>query len=586
MALRDYQEEALSKIKEHYYRGERRLLGVAATGLGKTKIFSHIYDVIPRKGKMLVLVNREELVEQCRSAIEAANPGFMVGIEQASNFSTAMDDVVVASVQTIGNTKVDEDGDPVFNKRILRLNPDEFDVIVVDESHHALATSFKRVMQFMRVYKADERFNDPNKLLLCVTATPNRADGKGLEEVCDDIAFVKDIRWGIENGWLCDIEAYKVNTRIDINDVKTTRGDLDQRQLANKINIPERNKLVVEKYLEIAKGKKAVFFCLDIAHAKAIAEELEEAGVKALPMYSGMTKEYRQMALAKHKSGEIQVLTNASLLTEGYDDPTIEVICMVRPTKSNVLYTQAIGRGLRPYPAPEARANHNGWIKDTCVVIDFVDVTSRHSLITVPTLFGLNSALDLKGKKAIQTLQEIEEEIKKIPENKRSLVQMDQFDDLTKLSGHIEKIDLLAPPTTPPEIAEHSELSWVSSGNGYTLSTPENTYHVTQNTLGNFNVYTNKKGLQVFMGSAHDFQSAIKMAESKLDDNQYQFSKNNATWKNEPPTQSQIDLLCKIDRGSAKMFKSKDEFAAHLRKMTKWQLSAMISEKLSKRSSA
>lgn len=587
MGLRHYQTEDLGKIQDHYYRGERRLLGVAATGLGKTRLFSHIYDVIPRNGKMLVIVNREELIEQSAASIQAANPHLMIGIEQAQNFHSALDDVVVASIQTIGSVKTDEDGEPEFNKRILSLNPDEFDVIICDEAHRALAASWRTALKYFGVYKSDEKYNDPEKLLLCLTATPNRADNKGLEEICDDIAFVRDIRWGIENGWLCDIEAYKVNTRIDINDVKTTRGDLDQKQLANKINIPERNELVVEKYLEITNGKKALFFTLDIAHAKDMAQTLNDAGVKAAPMYSGMGKQERKATFEAHKKGEITALCGANIFLEGYDDPSIEVICMVRPTKSNVLYTQAIGRGLRPFPAPEARNGYTGWIKDSCIVIDFVDVSSKHSLITVPTLFGLNSGLDLKGKKAVQTLQEIEQEIeKKVPANKKNLVQIDQFDDLTKLSGHIEKIDLLAPPTTPKEIEEHSELSWVSSGNGYILSTPENTYHVTQNTLGNYNVYTNKNGLQMFMGSAPDFKSAIKMAESKLDDNQYQFSKANATWKNEPPTQSQIDLLCKIDKSSAKMFKSKDEFASHLRKMTKWQLSAMISEKLSKRSSA
>lgn len=583
MSLRQYQTEDLNKIRQHFYLGERRLLGVAATGLGKTRLFSHIYDVIPRKGKMLVIVNREELIEQSVASIKAANPDLMVGVEQAENRHSPMDDVVVASIQTIGGVKEDDEGDPLFNKRILTMNPDEFDVVIADEAHRALAKSWIQALKFFRVYKGDERFNDPNKLLLCLTATPNRADNKGLEEICDHIAFVRDIRWGIENGWLCDIEAYRVNTRVDISDVKINKGDFDNRQLSSKINTEQRNQLVVEKYLEIAKGKKSLFFTMDIAHAKDLAFALNEAGVKAAAVYSGMSKIDRKATFDAHKKGEIQALTGATIFLEGYNDPTIEAICMVRPTKSNVLYTQAIGRGLRPFPAPEARAGmkDGGWVKDSCLVIDFVDVSSKHSLITVPTLFGMNANLDLKGKKVLKTLQEVEEEISKIPANKKSLVQLDQFDDLGKLSAHIEKIDLLAPPTTPKEVTENSELSWVSSGSGYSLSTPEQTMSITQNTLGNYSIYSTKKGLQIYVGSASDFKEALKVAEGKLDDNQYQFAKNSAAWKSEPPTQAQINLLCKIDKNGVKMFKSKDDYASHLMKsFTKWQVSSMISEKM------
>ena len=133
MGLRNYQIEDQQAIKAHWERGERRLLGVQATGLGKTKLFSTIYNVIPKRKKMLILVNREELIRQTAKTVAEENPGFFVGIEQAENRHSPFDDVVVASIQTIGTAKKTESGEPVFNKRILTLNPDEFDVVVADE---------------------------------------------------------------------------------------------------------------------------------------------------------------------------------------------------------------------------------------------------------------------------------------------------------------------------------------------------------------------------------------------------------------------------------------------------------------------
>ena len=591
MDLRPYQLEDLEKIKDHYFQGKRRLLGVAATGLGKTKIFSSLYQAIPRKGKMLVIVNREELIEQSKAAIELANPDLKVGIEQAENRHSPDDDVVIASIQTIGGVKQNEAGEPEFNKRIKNLNPDDFHIIVADEAHRALAKSWIQALKFFRVYKSDEKYNDPEKLLLCLTATPNRADNKGLKEICDDIAFVRDIRWGIKNEWLCDIEAYKVNTRVDISDVKINAGDFDNRQLSNKINTPARNTLVAEKYLELAKGKKALFFTMDIAHAKDLAEELNCQGVKAEAVYSGMSRTERKAKFTAHKKGEIQALCGANIFLEGYDDPTIEVVCMVRPTKSNVLYTQAIGRGLRPFPAREkleamrAAGQEPEWIKPACVVIDFVDVSSRHNLITVPTLFGLNFNLDLKGKKALKTLEEIEEKIEKVPNAKKALLRIDEFDDLGKLSGHIEKIDLLiAAPKTPEEITPLSELPWIKTSKGYEISTPDMNVRIELNAFNGYSVYSGKNGHQKYIASARNLGEAIKVGESKLSDNQYQFSKNSSKWGGTPPTDAQVKLLCKLDRSGVNMFRSREEYADYiLRTFSKHQVSNMITEHMSRR---
>lgn len=586
--LRPYQEEDSRAVARLDAEGQRRQLGVQSTGLGKAVLLANLNKYLGRSKREITLVNREELVRQTVEKYEKYNPGLKVGVEKAGIRSRTSDDVIVASIQTLGNVAQDEDGVPIYNKRIQTLDPDEFDVVVADEGHRFVAAQAKSILKYFNVYRSDERFNDPSKLLLCLTATPNRADNKGLEEICDTIAFNRDLVWAIQNKWLTDISAWRVNTQIDISDVRISGGDFNDKELTKKINTPERNELVVRKFKEITNGgqKKAVFFVTDVAHAHDLAAELNKGGVKALAVHGGMSDTDRRLALEMHKQRHVLALVNCSLLTEGYDDPSIECVCMVRPTKSGLLYRQCIGRGLRPFPSPEdlaemrSRGKEPKWIKEHCIVIDFVDVSARHSLITVPTLFGMSSGVDLKGKKVGATVEEFQEKIKALPAAKQTLIQMEQFDDLNKLTGVIEKIDLLAVPSTPPEVQKISELSWVGSQANYMLALPDyTTYSIKPNTLGNFDIYKITKGFSQLAGNASSLNDAIKSVERIIPDDQFQFAKVSAKWKKEPVTGQQVELLQKIDangvyrHGSIKAYR---DFIS--RNLDKGSASALISK--------
>jgi superfamily II DNA or RNA helicase len=570
--------------------GKNRNLIVWATGLGKTVLMAHIVGKL-RKKRALIIVNREELVWQTVDKIKASYPNLNVSVEKAEYRSTPESEVVVASIQTIGSTREEADGTPIFSDRIKTIDPNTFDVVIVDETHRASADSYRNVLKYFGVYLSNENYNDNSKVLFGLTATPNRADNKGLDEFYDSITANRDIRWGIQNKYLTDIEAYRVETRVDISDVKITAGDFNHRQLEKKINIPARNELVVKKYIEITGGKKALFFTLDIQHAEDLAAELNKQGVSALPISSRTPDARRKEIFAMHKSGEITALTGANIFLEGYDDPTIEVGCMVRPFRSGLIYRQAVGRVLRPCPAPEslkailAAGKQPDWVKEAAIIIDFVDVSSRHTLITVPTLFGLSPKVDIKGKRVEDFTKNLEDLMDKLPEKLKKKTKLEEVEDPSVLTGIVERVSLVSIPETPGEISKHSSMSWIKKDDTYILNMPTRTMTVRQNSNGGYDVKISMNGVSSFAGAAPTLEDAISRAERRMTAEEKKAGDSSAAWRSNPISDKQISLLAKIDRsGVAKMNGDINKYKATLRhSMNAGQAQALISSLLAKR---
>lgn len=305
-SLRDYQRECIAAIPE-----DGRFLIHMATGLGKTVTFSQI----PRRGRMLILSHREELVTQPRKYFDRS-----FGVEMAGLRSNG-EEIVSASAQS-------------FARRIGRFRPDEFDIIVTDECHHACSPTY------MKIY---ERFTP--RLHLGFTATPNRADGAGLERIFDDIVFERDLEWGIRNGYLCDIHALRVEIGYDLQGVARRMGDYSIGELERAVNITEANRAIAEVYAKYAKGQTLIF-CVSVAHAQAVAKEIPGA----VAVIGG---EERAGTLERFRNGEVKVIVNCMVFTEGTDLPNIETIIVARPTQSMGLYMQMIGRGTRLHPGKE-----------------------------------------------------------------------------------------------------------------------------------------------------------------------------------------------------------------------------------------
>jgi superfamily II DNA or RNA helicase len=294
--------------------------------------------------------------------------------------------LVVAGVQSLGGAN---------STRLNRLRPDDFDVIVCDEAHHSAADTYLRVFEHFGL-------RDPGnkKLLLGVTATPFRADNKKLVPgVYQEIVSMMTMLQAIEEGWICDLRSYRIEkTETDLDHVQVRTGDFAENELEKAVNNKIRNALIAKEGKRLAGSRRTLVFAVTIPHAQDLAAAFRDYGVAAQAVW-GEDRE-REKKLSDHKRGVIQVLCNCALLTEGYDDRGIECIVMARPTLSRVLFVQMIGRGTRVEEGltnlVEARRNNTRIAKPECLIIDVVDNTKEHDLITLPRLF--NSSMDFRGK--------------------------------------------------------------------------------------------------------------------------------------------------------------------------------------------
>jgi superfamily II DNA or RNA helicase len=610
--LRDYQLEDYNAIVDDVVNGETRLLLVWPTGAGKTTIFSylagHIKEVLgkTRMGKYvgtrtLILVNRDKLVDQTASTINRMFPHVTISVEQASEYADDHSDVVIAMVQSVGSAKKNELGEPEWKKRLSRFNPDEFGLIIVDEAHNASSTIYRSVLKYFKAYHSDSAYNDPNKILLFVTATPNRTDNQGLEEFVSKItgayedpvtgAKGRSIVWAVKNGWLVRPEGHRVNTEVDLDDVSITMGDFNEKELSSKVDTEKRNKIAVDKYIEIANGKKAVAFSVNIEHAEHLAQAFNDRGIRAAAISSRMKKSDCDKIMQAFELGYYRVMVGCDKFTEGFDDPTIEVVMMLRPTKSSRFYIQAVGRGLRPFPSKEALASMRSqgkepdWIKDKCIIIDYVDNISKHSLMTIPRLFGLSSKLDPGGKDVLEVAEAMQEEAKKLSPSKQSQLKLDEIPDMATLKATIERLDLLALPSVPPEIQRISDLNWLPYPSGYQIGLPSITYALRENSLGGYDAYEINKGLNKYITTFPTLDAAIPSLESKIPSDQAELARANASWRTAkvPPTENQIALLRKAKTQWAKKFATEDKFVQYLKdNVTKGGASDMIARLLAK----
>lgn len=330
ISLRPYQEECLAAIPD---RGA--FLIQMATGLGKTVTFSRL----SRRGRMLILAHRDELVRQPAKYFDVP-----VGVEMGP-LSSHGEDVVCASV-------------PSLARRLQRFSPDDFDVIITDEAHHAAAPTYRKIYQHFRP-----------RLHLGFTATPNRNDGVGLEHVYEDIIFERDLAWGIQNGWLSSIRCLRADIGFDLRAVAIRMGDYAPGELDRAVNVEGANRAVAEVVRRYA-VPPVLIFCVSVDHAQSLAREIPGAA----SVVGGMERAETLGAFAR---GEIPVLTNCMVFTEGTDLPNVRSVVVARPTRNISLYTQMVGRGTRLAPG-----------KECLTLIDCVGNDAE--LCTAPSLLGLD----------------------------------------------------------------------------------------------------------------------------------------------------------------------------------------------------
>jgi ATP-dependent helicase IRC3 len=534
VGLRSYQQEALEVSKEKYDRGLTRQLISLPTGTGKTVVFAGVPRYFGYEGRTLVLVHREELADQAAEKIRHWNPHLSVGIEMAGRSCSDTDSVVIASVPTLAN------GD---GRRLLRLKPDQFDVIICDEAHHSVAPSYKKIFEHFNLLSPDNK-----KLLLGFTATPKRGDNQALGQVYDQIVYEMPLEQAIEDGWLSEINPYIVETNTDISGVKITAGDYQIGALSQAVNNPARNELIVLTYLKHAKDRQTVVFTVDIQHAKDLADEFKRYGVVCEAIWGDDPD--RAMKLKLHKEGKIQVLTNCGVLTEGYDDWQISCIILGRPTKSQLLYLQMIGRGTRLQHGIdnllEARKQGVKLTKENCLLIDMTDNTGRHSAVLLGTIFGLPPKLNAKGKSITRVKKQIDEAIAAHPAIIDKLRDLKSIDDLPDL---IRAVDIFV-VRFPQEVLENSTMTWVPQLDGsYKILIPNKNYaSITKDLLAHYEVDIMVDGTKI-QQQFKTLPEAFRFAEKMLSQfaNQYlTLLRRDAKWVGDPMSEAQLNLLRKF----------------------------------------
>jgi len=397
IALREYQDDAIQAVIAAVERKISRQLILLPTGCGKTIVFSALAKRLNKR--TLVIAHREELIEQAKEKFELVWPDADLGIVMADQDNPECQ-VVIASIQTA-----------IRPRRLEALKQQNFELIIIDESHHAAADTYQKL-----VHELGFMESNPDKLLVGVTATARRGDKLALNKVFQEIVYEASIGLMIRAGYLTDLKGLQISTEVDLSDISVIGGDFNIGQLADAVNTSSRNQVIVNSYFEHSPNKRAVAFCVDVQHSLDLAAAFTNAGIKAAAIYGDMEKDARREILRAFKAGKIQVLTNCNILTEGFDCPEIECLLMARPTKSQSLFIQMVGRGTRLYPG-----------KEYCLVIDFCD--SRHDVCQLGTLLGKKMK---DGQTITEAIEEQEREEKLQYEAKVQEVKTKEFDLLNR----------------------------------------------------------------------------------------------------------------------------------------------------------
>jgi superfamily II DNA or RNA helicase len=410
--LRPYQVEAQQAILEHRARGIRTQLVSLATGLGKSVVIATLPKLLSlRPGDVTVVVaHRDELIEQLVDKFRIENPEARIGIEKAERRASEDCSIVVATVQTLADKRLEE-----FAQRFRR----RISLFVIDEAHHAAAPSYRAIVDAVLAQR-------PEAMILGFTATPNRGDGVRLVDVFEKIVYTMDARKAIDAGYLVPVKSYAVATSTNLDDIASRGGDFVIGQLAAAVNTVDRNARIVAAYSQHTPGLKSLVFTASVEHARDVAEEFVANGINAEWASGETPREERERIVREFRGDGIDVLVNCGLYLEGFDVPSVQVILNARPTKSTTLYTQITGRALRPVDeiahalsqtpsALERRELIEKSPKPAAIVIDLVDQAHRHELVTVPSLYGLPPHIDAQGQMTAQVAEKFEELLRRDP---------------------------------------------------------------------------------------------------------------------------------------------------------------------------
>lgn len=411
MQLRDYQQAAIDAVRGDWFGGVRDALLVAATGAGKTQMFLRLLmDELDRTGgRALVLAHRTELIDQPLERIRHMDAAWLmrgvlsaprVGVVQAerADYDRQLTIATVQSLATRRQIGEDEDGTPTYRyprmERLLAHGP--ITHLVIDECHHGVADTYLRVIEQLRAAW-------PDLLHLGVTATPVRADGDGLAKIYGVASAKVTIADLVRAGWLVKPRWLAISTGISIEGVHSRGGDYVASELAARFDTAQGRTIITQAYQQYAAGRRAIAFTAGVAGAHDLAADFNAMGISAAAVDGTTPKDARAAILADFRAGRIQVLCNCQVLTEGFDAPGTSCILMCRPTKSDGLYIQCMGRGLRP-------ANGKAEPTEDCLILDFMPEDVRN-IVMAGDVLGVPKAESDAVRKLVEEQEPGEEQI-------------------------------------------------------------------------------------------------------------------------------------------------------------------------------
>lgn len=364
MQLRPYQDKAVAGVRMALKDGFRAPLLVSPTGSGKTVIFSYICKSAVDKGnRAYVLTHRVELLRQTSAALRQF--GVRHGLVNPNYRPNPLASVQVCTVQTLVN-------------RLGRYAAP--DLIIIDECHHATAGQYKVIISAY-----------PKAVILGVTATPVRGDGKGLGVesggVFDTIVYGPSVRELVDLGYLVRPRVFGPANKVDLSQVHTRMGEYRSDELYDVMRKPSVTGDAIVEWERRAVGLPTVVFCVRVEHAMEVAQAFRDRGYRAEHVEGAMNDSDRQRILGGLADGSVDVVTSVDLISEGTDIPAIGCAILLRPTQSESLYLQQIGRAMRPYKG-----------RTEAIVLDHAGNTLAHGSPMVNRDWSLDGVEKRNGK--------------------------------------------------------------------------------------------------------------------------------------------------------------------------------------------